>query len=387
MGLLVGGESLPWKQCREQADLMRSIAVQQFIKQYQATWSMTSIRRWGDEIEYSLIALSEGKQRATLVPGAPEFLRQAADSKIGVWHDEYGRYMVESTPRLPYEGSAEYLQVFRSLHGRRMEAMLICDEKVLDQAEHEAHCHGEDMKKEVVVVSTLSGFPRMGVGAFLRGHAAADGSGNVACSAFIPDACINVHPRFPCLTRNIRERRGCKVVVKTPVFVDDQTTLPVENGAGAALVQDDQIYQDAMCFGMGMTCIQVTFSCDGAAEACRLYDAFIPIAPLLLALSASTAAVRGLLTETDVRWHLIESAVDDRTADEYAGHAHVEEESDIAMYQSDQVFDGSFPKSRYSSVSLYIDGDKDKIGKYNDVPAPIRQSTLNALLDAKYVVA
>ena len=35
-------------------------------------------------------------------------------------------------------------------------------------------------------------------------------------SLFLPDAIINPHPRFPTLTENIRERRGCKVAINVP---------------------------------------------------------------------------------------------------------------------------------------------------------------------------
>lgn len=49
---------------------------------------------------------------------------------------------------------------------------------------------------------------------------------------------------------------------------------------GAALL--DHIYMDAMGFGMGCCCLQVTFQSCNVTEARRLYDALVPIAPLMV---------------------------------------------------------------------------------------------------------
>lgn len=48
---------------------------------------------------------------------------------------------------------------------------------------------------------------------------------------------------------------------------------------------DLYIYMDAMCFGMGMNCVQATFSCKTLSDARYLYDQLIVIAPLLLSVS------------------------------------------------------------------------------------------------------
>ena len=49
---------------------------------------------------------------------------------------------------------------------------------------------------------------------------------------------------------------------------------------GAALI--DHIYMDAMGFGMGCSCLQITFQACNITEARRLYDALIPVAPLMV---------------------------------------------------------------------------------------------------------
>ena len=46
-------------------------------------------------------------------------------------------------------------------------------------------------------------------------------------SLFFPDEAINgSHPRFKTLTRNIRERRGEKIMINVPIFPDTNTPTP-----------------------------------------------------------------------------------------------------------------------------------------------------------------
>ena len=75
------------------------------------------------------------------------------------------------------------------------------------------------------------------------------------------------------LASNIRTRRGGKVAINVPIFHDTNTPRPFidpsipydrdlypgdsEAKDGAAL--PDHIYMDAMAFGMGCCCLQITF--------------------------------------------------------------------------------------------------------------------------------
>ena len=56
--------------------------------------------------------------------------------------------------------------------------------------------------------------------------------------------------------------------------------MPLEARHGAALV--DHIYMDAMGFGMGCCCLQLTFQCCSVEDARRMYDALIPIGPIMV---------------------------------------------------------------------------------------------------------
>ena len=72
------------------------------------------------------------------------------------------------------------------------------------------------------------------------------------------------------LTKNIRKRRGEKVNIQVPIYHDINTSLP------------PMIHMDAMGFGMGSCCLQVTFQAESLEESRILYDQLVVIAPLVV---------------------------------------------------------------------------------------------------------
>lgn len=176
---------------------------------------------------------------------------------------------------------------------------------------------------------TLTTFPRLGTrDEFITPYYPP--SGERLRSQFLPDQIANPHIRFPTLAANIRSRRGRKVEINVPIFKDSLTPSPfrdptvdyelhnwpedddVRNGAA----KDDHIYMDAMAFGMGSCCLQITFQAKNITEGRRLYDQLSPLGPIMLALTAATPIYKGFLADTDVRWNQISRAVDDRTPEE-----------------------------------------------------------------------
>lgn len=94
---------------------------------------------------------------------------------------------------------------------------------------------------------------------------------------------------------------------------------------------------DAMGFGMGCCCLQLTFQCCNIEDARRMYDALIPLGPIMvrtgfhpnpvvctspssfylqLALTAASPLWRGYIADVDCRWNVIAGSVDDRTEEE-----------------------------------------------------------------------
>jgi glutamate--cysteine ligase catalytic subunit len=125
------------------------------------------------------------------------------------------------------------------------------------------------------------------------------------------------------------------------VFIDKNTRRPLledlprdNNNESSAL--EDHVYLDAMGFGMGCCCLQVTFQAQSIDEARFLYDQLTPLTPIMvidtdrmighyqsdrcyifqLALSAASPIWRGYLTEIDCRWNVLCAMVDDRTKEE-----------------------------------------------------------------------
>lgn len=175
---------------------------------------------------------------------------------------------------------------------------------------------------------TLTTFPRLGsLDCTIPSYPV---SGPKLRSQYVPDEIANPHIRFPTLAANIRARRGRKVEVNVPVFRDENTSWPwkdptvnfdlhqwpedddVRNGAA----KDNFIYMDAMAFGMGSCCLQITFQAKNIEEGRKMYDQLSPLGPILLALTAATPIYKGFLADTDVRWNQISRAVDDRTPEE-----------------------------------------------------------------------
>ncbi|KAK6526245.1 hypothetical protein TWF694_004853 [Orbilia ellipsospora] len=214
---------------------------------------------------------------------------------------------------------------------------------------------------------TMTSFPRLGVpGIFTNPYYPPHGP--IARSIFVPDEIINPHIRFPTLTANIRSRRGSKVCINMPVYYDEKTPRPFHDPTvlydlsdypedddvrkGAA--KEGHVYMDAMGFGMGSCCLQITFQTKNIGEARTLYDQLCPLGPIMLALSAASPIFKGYLTDVDCRWNVISRAVDDRT----------DEERGLKPLKDNKYV---IPKSRYDSVSTYISQDPAFRSEYNDV--------------------
>jgi glutamate--cysteine ligase catalytic subunit len=104
----------------------------------------------------------------------------------------------------------------------------------------------------------------MGVGDFIENPQPF--SAPYSQSVFVPDYIVNPHPRFAALATNIRSRRGSKVHMAVPLFHDTHTPefLRTNGSAEAKALSngmeepDTFLHMDAMAFGMGMCCLQVT---------------------------------------------------------------------------------------------------------------------------------
>lgn len=82
----------------------------------------------------------------------------------------------------------------------------------------------------------------------------------------------------------------CNVLIIISVFKDVNTPSPfVENleelgddGESAKAALPDHVYMDAMGFGMGCCCLQLTFQACNINEARTLYDQLTPLCPIMV---------------------------------------------------------------------------------------------------------
>mmetsp|Transcript_52822 Transcript_52822/g.98952 ORF Transcript_52822/g.98952 Transcript_52822/m.98952 type:complete len:703 (+) Transcript_52822:64-2172(+) len=343
MGLLKVGKPLHWNDSLDHCNYVRHHGILQFIATYRRLQHLENDRLfYGDEIEYSLLKMDHDNKKVRISLRGPEVMEGLRKSEQDIhavrgcaWHQEYGSWMLEGTPSLPYGGYTMSLvsveQNMRLRRGRLLSAL-----------------------QEDEVAPTLVCFPLMGVGDFV--HPSAPPGGEASKSEFVPDTCINPHPRFATLTGNIRRRRGDKVDIKIPLYRDVHTEEFLNKQESPA------VHMDCMAFGMGCCCLQVTFQASDIVESRLLYDQLAVLAPIMMALTAATPIVKGRLAATDVRWSLISQSVDDRTPAERGD----------GEFKPDPRMAGSGvrrqSKSRYDSISCYIHpGSKS----YSDIPCEI----------------
>ncbi|KEY73745.1 hypothetical protein S7711_06322, partial [Stachybotrys chartarum IBT 7711] len=367
------GTALDWPQAKPRAQQVRQWGIKQLLEIWnKAKGKEKDALLWGDEVEYLVVSFSEDDPKVLLSLRQAEILTALASDQvlakeggcvadlqdsglkklsssnpIPVFHPEFGRFMLEATPGKPWGiGFKELLGVEPDMKLRRK----IAKEHMLST--------------EYPI--TLTTFPRIGCpGQFT--NPAYPTSGPRLRSQFVPDEIANPHIRFPTLAANIRSRRGRKVQVNVPIFHDKNTPSPwkdptvnydlhnwpedddVRNGAAP----DDYIHMDAMAFGMGSCCLQITFQAKNITEGRLLYDQLSPLGPIMLALTAATPVYKGFLANTDVRWNQISQSVDCRTPEELGEKPLKNDRWRI-------------PKSRYASNSTYISTDSRLREEYMD---------------------
>uniref|UniRef100_A0A674HLU1 Glutamate--cysteine ligase n=1 Tax=Taeniopygia guttata TaxID=59729 RepID=A0A674HLU1_TAEGU len=370
MGLLSQGSPLSWEETRRYAEHVRRHGILQFLHIYRALRDRhKDVLKWGDEVEYMLVKFDHENKKVRLLLCGEEILQTLQDKgeKVNpnhptLWRPEYGSYMIEGTPGQPYGGTmSEFNTVQDNMRKRRQEAASVL--------------------KENEAVCTVTSFPRSSTLDFNESQLGCPGftlpdymptpvEGGASKSLFFPDEAINKHPRFSTLTRNIRHRRGEKVVINVPIFKDKNTpspfieTFPNDDGEAAKAAKPDYIYMDAMGFGMGNCCLQVTFQACSISEARYLYDQLATICPIVMALSAASPFYRGYMSDIDCRWGVISASVDDRTR----------EERGLEPLKNNHY---RISKSRYDSIDSYLSECGEK---YNDIDLTIDKDIYEHLI-------
>jgi len=368
MGFLFASKSLSWDESLAYLRYIRDHGIEQFLHTFHAVRSVhEDLLRWGDEIEYGVIHLDgspdDPNRRVQASLRSAEMIADLkriddhgqvhglSESDRFAWMPEYGAWMLESTPGKPYEGISSLLEVENNMMMRRSRLLA-----VLNNSE---------------IVPTMSCFPMLGVGEST--YPSLPPGGPVTNSIFVPDGVIFPHPRFPTLTQNIRMRRGEKVKINRPKFIDSKTLISGDSNMLPTTIEEADnlpyVYADAMAFGMGCCSLQTTFQAKDLAESRHLYDHLATLTPVMLALSAATPMLRGWLTDTDCRWDIVSQSVDDRTR---------AERGDVLVSTNDTQMAGNgtrkLAKSRFGPIDCYLCNCKNgkfeqsRASLYNDIP-------------------
>jgi Glutamate-cysteine ligase len=200
----------------------------------------------------------------------------------------------------------------------------------------------------------------------------------------------------------------------TPLFHMDSTATEQTIGNVALLVQEQQtesgvavenqesprlpehkpesnrrpaIHMDAMAFGMGNCCLQITFQAKDIDESRFMFDQLAVLAPIMMALTASTPILKGRIADTDARWGIISEAVDCRTPAERGRDDPRAPYEDYNANGKRRIY-----KSRYDSISTFIyqgttTSDKEEakgltdrvLNIYNDIPVEIDEESYKQL--------
>lgn len=401
MGLLVEGKALSPDEIKEKAEYIRDHGIEQFLNIWKNLKDVDNDEfKYGDELECAILIIDDENKTVKLsVRGAEikDYLnymeKEHSYDKDGCsWVPEYGAWMIESTPSRPYLGySSDLLNIEKNMIKRRCRLLLALNENE--------------------IAPYFTSFPLLGVNDYI--HNPQPFNAPASKSFYIPDYIINPHPRFAALTRNIRKRRGKKVNIQVPMYIDKNTLKYYEENLAKVVKHDNidsdsyspcssptqssissppstpsspsvtnpTIEMDAMAFGMGMCCLQVTFQSKNMAESRFLYDQLTVLAPIFLSITAATPIFRGYLSDIDVRWTVISQAVDDRTDEEKCEkNKQTDDEYDESSSLKKKV--NYIPKSRYDSVSTFLNYDENNFNqKYNDLYLPKNNKYRKYLLE------
>jgi glutamate--cysteine ligase catalytic subunit len=374
MGFLHESEPLSWHDAMDKLRFVREHGIEQFLSILDRCGGTAGDDfRWGDEVEHQVFRLvgngCDKHRTAKVSLRSPEIIQElkkleeqqggAADAN---WMPEYGRWMLESTPARPYDGLEGICDVESQMRLRRFRL-----QAALQPGE---------------VAPTITAFPLFGVGDFCE--PSLQPKGPAMESLFVPDEAIFPHPRFPTLAQNIRERRGSKVEIRRPMM-HDVKSVPAKFVAPDFVPQTveeadsmSHVFADAMAFGMGASCLQVTMQAADINESRVLYDQLAALTPLLLALTAATPFLRGWICDDDVRWGQVSDSVDDRTrAERGLGPSGTETSSGDSRLAGGAV--RPLAKSRYSGIDCYI-GEAEDTESFNDIPLVLDEEHVERLM-------
>ncbi|KAH8074735.1 glutamate-cysteine ligase [Aureococcus anophagefferens] len=207
--ILTVGTPLRWPDAVDKLAYVREHGIAQFIEMMKRSDALDRSDEllWGDELEYAVLRVHDDFARASLRgPEIRDWLIEKEDlhayrTEGCAWMPEYGRWMLEGTPRRPYGGyAADLVRVERNMRLRRR--------RLLSALRDDEIC------------PTLVTFPGFGVGDFCE---LADGT--------VPPAGGDVAVTFQ--ARDATEARYCydQLAALAPVMLALTAAAPAWRGA------------------------------------------------------------------------------------------------------------------------------------------------------------
>jgi len=128
MGFLLDSEPLDWPDALDKLKYVRDHGIEQFVHIFYNTKDINQdLLRWGDEVEYAVLKLVGGQtdpdRTVKISLRSPEIIQALklveahgrahglSEADMCNWMPEYGRWMLEGTPRKPFEGLTALLKV------------------------------------------------------------------------------------------------------------------------------------------------------------------------------------------------------------------------------------------------------------------------------------
>ena len=389
MGFLkIFGKALDFYESEKYFKIIKDNFVKYVIHAFKEITSTNyNIPLFGYELELHKIHIDHKNKKVYLDLTAQEKIQRLSSTHLKLGYQisqEFGGWMVEATHDTPFEYKKIYLlydsvknlyKYLRDKFGNEsilsistypllgvgnyfLEAIPEEDEEYEDEDEKDVNSKNQN-QKEIKENGEKNKINEEKNNSKIRKQSMEE-ENTISKSLFFSDKCINHHPRFGCLARNIRERRGEKVEIKIPIYKDVNTNINKTNEEPFP----GEIYMDAMGFGMGNCAMQITLGSCCLTKAINNYDQLIPFAPLFLALSSCSPIFKGKLSNYDNRFLIISESVDDRTKEER------DPNSEKYIY-----------KSRYSPIYSYIGDSKFCKDFYNDYPKfPVNKNYYDELV-------
>ncbi len=257
--------------------------------------------KWGDEIEYSIVKFDHENKKVYLRNNLPaeivEYMSKNENDHV-LYQPEFLGHMLETVPKKPYDDSVKAFKTMESNLKIRRDLV----KSYLSQNGHESE-----------VIMGISCFPLLGSPNFFWPNTEIKPEKSEFESLFLPEDFIYLEGN-----RKKHESRhllkGEKMSAYIPLFMDKKTPNPfiedltvhsnlyAKKMAYQSLSRPNEIYLDSDAFGLGCSCLQVTFQLKDINEAMFIYDQLSALAPIFLAMSGNSPIYRGFLSNVDTRY-------------------------------------------------------------------------------------